>query len=74
VLRGLCYHSAHLLPVAVVVLVIVSTYRALWARDVVSFDSLAWYLVVLSTTTVAGVVYLFWTYWLAMRNMLYANS
>ena len=22
----------------------------------------------------AGVVYLFWTYWMAMRNMLYANS
>ena len=74
VLRGLCYHAAHLLPVGAVALAIVATYRVLWATELLSFDSLIWYLGVLSAMTVAGAAYLFWTYWLAMRNMLYANS
>ena len=74
VLRGLCYHSAQLLPVGLVALGIVAIYRVLWATGTVGFESLAWYLAVFSAMASGGAVYLFWTYWLAMRNMLYANS
>lgn len=74
VLRGLCYHAAHLLPVAATALLIVAVYRALWTAGIVGYESLVAYLVVLSLATVVGAVYLFWTYWIGMRNMLYANQ
>lgn len=73
VLRGLCYHSAHLLPVAVVILGVVLGYRLLWMTQLVSYTSLVAYLIVLSVVSVGGAIYLFWTYWIGMRNMLYAN-
>ena len=31
------------------------------------------YLYVLSAEVIAGAFYLFWTYWIGMRNMMYAN-
>lgn len=74
VLRGLCYHSAHLLPVAIVALATVLSYRALLMLGVVELDTIVIYLGALSAITIAGALYLFWTYWLAMKNMLYANQ
>jgi hypothetical protein len=73
VLRGLCYHAAHLLPVAIAALLTVVAYRLLWLTGLVGIDSIVAYLGALSVVTVGGAVYLFWTYWLAMKNMLYAN-
>ena len=73
VLRGLCYHAAHLLPVTAGMLLIVIIYRIVWAAGVVSFQSIIAYLVILSVAVVAGAGYLFWTYWIGMRNMLFAN-
>lgn len=74
VLRGLCYHAAHLLPVAASALAVVAGYRVLWTAGVLGHESVVAYLVVLSTVTVAGALYLFWTYWIGMRNMLFANA
>lgn len=74
VLRGLCYHAAQLLPVAATALMIVAAYRALWTAGIVGYESLVAYLVVLSLVTVLGALYLFWTYWIGMKNMLYANQ
>ena len=73
VLRGLCYHAAHLLPVSAAILAVVIGHRLLWGAGAVGYASVVTYLLVLSGVVVAGAVYLFWTYWLGMRNMLYAN-
>lgn len=74
VLRGMCYHAAHLLPVAAIILAIVAGFRTLWWLGVAGYESLVAYLIILSIAAVLGAIYLFWTYWIGMRNMLYAND
>lgn len=74
VLRGLCYHSAQLLPVATTLLLLVVANRLLWALGYVSYENLVAYLIILSGAAVLGAVFLFWTYWIGMRNMLFANE
>jgi len=74
VLRGMYYHSAHLLPVGLVAAGTVLGYR--WALAHALLDGGATarpYLFVLCIEVVLGAVYLFETYWIAMRNMMYAN-
>ena len=73
VLRGLHYHAAHLVPVAAGFLLVTAGYRLLVAVGVADFTSLVTYLIVLSVVVVVGLFYLFWTYWIGMKNMLYAN-
>lgn len=74
ILRGLCYHAAHLLPVAAALLLVVIGFRLLWTFTLVSYEALIAYLLILSAAAVLGAIYLFWTYWIGMRNMLYANA
>jgi hypothetical protein len=74
VLRGMCYHSAQLLPVAATLLLIVAVNRILWTVGFAGYESLIAYLVILSAAAVLGAIYLFWTYWIGMRNMLFANQ
>ena len=74
VLRGLHYHAAHLPPVALAFLIVTGGYRLLVALDVLDFTSLVAYLLVLSAVVVVGLIYLFVTYWIGMKNMLYANQ
>ena len=72
--RGLDYHAAHYVPVALVAAATVIAYRfllrhhpALGAR---------WgdaYLYTLCAEVVLGAAYLFKTYWIGMRNMMYAS-
>jgi hypothetical protein len=76
VLRGLYYHAAHYLPVALAALATTLTNALLWRRHVlnlVKFNYANAYLWCLSLEVVGLAVYLFWTYWAAMRNMMYAN-
>ena len=73
VLRGMCYHAADLLPVALAILLIVIANRLLWTLGALGYDALVIYLIILSAAAVLGAVYLFWTYWIGMRNMLFAN-
>ena len=74
VLRGLHYHAAHLPPVALSFLITTAGYRLLLGGGVLDFaTSVVPYLIVLSVVVVVGLVYLFLTYWIAMKNMLYAN-
>jgi hypothetical protein len=71
--RGLYYHAAHYLPVAIVAFVTVAGYQFLLTRGRLSAESATWYLYLLSAEVVLSAGYLFQTYWIGMRNMLYAN-
>ncbi|HEV2688714.1 MAG TPA: hypothetical protein VGV35_09175 [Bryobacteraceae bacterium] len=74
VLRGLDYHAAHYLPVALIGAGTVVGYNILLSRQTFTsaYDPL--YLYVLCGEVLICAVYLFWTYWIAMRNMMYANA
>ena len=73
VLRAMYFHSAHYLPVALLALLTVLTYRWMLARQIVGADSIVLYLYVLCGEVVLSAVYLFKTYWISMRNIMYAN-
>jgi hypothetical protein len=70
--RGLDYHAAHYLPVALLAAgtLVVSRWILLHHN---SADAAMRYVVVLSAEVVASAAYLFVTYWKAMRNMMYAS-
>lgn len=71
--RGMYYHAAHYLPVALMALITVVGYRALVDWGVLSVETLVKYIWVLAGEVIVGAIYLFQTYWIAMRNMMYAN-
>ena len=73
VLRGLYYHSPHYLPVAVLTAVTVIGFQVLLAVHPAAIESAPTYLFVLCGEVIFGAVYLFQTYWIGMRNMMYAN-
>ena len=68
------YHSAHYLPVGLAAVATVLGYQFLLARSICSPYSATTYLYVLSGEVVVFAVYLFMTYWTAMRNLMYANQ
>ena len=73
--RGLQYHAVHYLPVAAAAAVTVVGYGYLVRHRVVDpVSTTTTYLYVLSAEVVIAAVYLFKTYWIAMRNMMYANA
>jgi hypothetical protein len=71
--RGMHYHAAHYLPVAIIATFTAVGYDVLWERQLVSPDSYSLYFYVLCGEVVVGAVYLFHTYWIGMRNIMYAN-
>lgn len=73
VLRGMFYHAAHYLPVAAVALITVVGYRVLVEQQIISLQTAPQYLYTLGGEVIVGAVYLFQTYWIGMRNMMYAN-
>jgi len=73
VLRGLHYHCAHYFPVALFAFVTVGGYQWALARNWLAAPSYEFYLYLLCAEVLAGAAYLFKTYWIGMRNMMYAN-
>jgi hypothetical protein len=71
--RGLFYHAAHYLPVALIALITVVGYRLLVQFNFVTGLTAPAYLYVLAVEVVLAAIYLFQTYWIGMRNMMYAN-
>ena len=72
--RGLAFHAAHYLPVALIALATTAAYQiALNLHQ--NYWLIHWkiYLGTLCTEVVLGAMYLFNTYWIAMRKMMYAN-
>src|SRR5579884_1470728 len=74
VLRGLDYHAAHYLPVALVAAgtVIGNYLYALRAPSAAMLHANV-YLYLLCGEVVIGAFYLFRTYWIGMKNMMYAS-
>jgi len=71
--RGLDYHAAHLTPVCGVVLLVVAFGHLAFGLRLAGPGTFFAYLIALSSACVVGAAWLFWTYWLAMSNMLRAN-
>ncbi|HEX4796635.1 MAG TPA: hypothetical protein VH370_22780 [Humisphaera sp.] len=74
VLRGLDYHAAHYLPVGLIGAGTVVGYHLLDRFNTVSAQSGPIYLYVLCGEVLLSAVYLFLTYWIGMKNMMYANA
>jgi hypothetical protein len=73
VLRALYYHAAHILPVALAALVICGGYNLLQRAGRFQETSASAYLFVLCGMVIVAAGYLFYTYWIGMRNWMYAN-
>jgi hypothetical protein len=71
--RGLYYHAAHYLPVAIGSAVTVCVFCWLLSRGLLDVTWYTRYLYILSAEVILGAFYLFKTYWIGMRNMMYAN-
>jgi len=75
VLRGLYYHAAHYLPVAIAAALVVEGYQLLLLIEgaALPINSPIDYLYVLAGLVILSAIYLFQTYWIGMRNMMYVN-
>lgn len=76
VLRGLYYHAAHYVPVSLAAVVTVLGYQLLLFAGTLNLASpltYTAYLYFLCGQVVISAFYLFHTYWIAMRSMMYAN-
>jgi hypothetical protein len=73
--RGLAFHAAHYLPVAIVAVITTGGHVLALQLHPAGYwyDHQMAYLYVLSGEVILGAGYLFNTYWIAMRNMMYAN-
>jgi hypothetical protein len=73
VLRGMYYHAAHYAPVAFVALLLVFGFRFGVALGWIDIKWIDYYIYTICAAVVLSAIYLFHTYWIAMRNMMYAN-
>jgi hypothetical protein len=71
--RGMYYHAAHYLPVAVITLAVVSGYALALRYQLAGPQTITTYLYTLCAAVIVAAAYLFHTYWIGMRNMMYAN-
>ena len=71
--RGLDYHAAHNLPVALVAFLTVLGYRIALGYSAALMSWGTTYLYTLCVEVVIAAAYLFKTYWIGMRNMMYAS-
>jgi hypothetical protein len=74
VLRAMHYHAAHYLPVALVAIATIGGFKVfllVWPLKAWGYQ--VTYLYVICIEVVLAALYLFRTYWVAMRNLMYAN-
>jgi hypothetical protein len=71
--RALRYHAVHLIPVALVALATAEGFATLGRGGFLTRQHDTAYLYTLCGEVILAAVYLFFTYWAAMRNILYAN-
>jgi hypothetical protein len=71
--RGLNFHAAHYLPVAMIAALTVVGYQVLLDWRIFTVRTAVAYLYVLSAEVLLGAGYLFQTYWTGMKNMMFAN-
>jgi hypothetical protein len=73
--RGMDYHAAHYLPVALLAATTVLAFRVFLLRN--PMIGAGWwlnYLYIICGEVIVCAGYLFSTYWTAMRNMMYASK
>jgi hypothetical protein len=73
VLRALYYHAAHFLPVALVALITCGGYNLIQRSGDLQMTTGSTYVYVLCGEVIVAAGYLFNTYWIGMRNLMYAN-
>jgi len=74
VLRGMYYHAAHYVPVALLAAFTVVGGQLFMAFSKVPINSTMYaYVYGLSGEVIVSAAYLFYTYWIGMRNMMFAN-
>jgi hypothetical protein len=73
VLRSLFFHSVHYLPVGIIALLTVIGYRICLEQGWLTLASATKYLYVLCFEVIISAAYLFYTYWIGMRNIMFAN-
>ncbi len=77
--RGMDYHVVHVLPVVSLTLLLSVAFHAWILLDMPGGGGtllpqiFSGYILALAGICVIGAIYLFWTYWIGMRNMLNAN-
>jgi hypothetical protein len=71
--RGLYFHASHYVPVALVAAATVLGYRALVEAEILHANTAVTYLYILCAEVILAAGYLFKTYWIGMRNMMFAN-
>ncbi|HEY7087468.1 MAG TPA: hypothetical protein VH518_05215 [Tepidisphaeraceae bacterium] len=71
--RGMVFHSAHYLPVSLLAVLIVWGYRFGRTSGKIPATMESFYIYTLCAAVIISAIYLFQTYWIAMRNMMYAN-
>jgi hypothetical protein len=73
VMRAMFYHAAHYIPVGIAAASTVVGYWLLLQNRLLSIDTLVPYLYVICAEIIVAAAYLFKTYWIGMRNLMYAN-
>jgi len=73
VTRAMQFHTPHYAPVGLLAVVVTWGYQLLLAARLVGFETGSTYVYTLSAAVVVSAFYLFHTYWIAMRNIMYAN-
>lgn len=71
--RAMRFHSANYLPVGVVAAACVCGYQLLRHFRIIGFAYDTWYIYGLCALVVLSAGYLFQTYWIGMKNLMYAN-
>jgi hypothetical protein len=72
-MRALYFHAAHYLPVAVGAFATVFGFAWLMEKNLVSPINVLRYVYVIGAEVLVGAGYLFKTYWIGMRNIMFAN-
>jgi len=71
--RAMHYHAAHIAVVALLTAITVVTFDILFSWRILHQSSIQIYLYVLCAEVILFAGYLFFTYWAAMRNIMFAN-
>lgn len=72
-MRALYFHAAHYLPVALGAMITVYGFAWLLETDRVAPTAMLRYVYIIAAEVIIGAGYLFKTYWIGMRNIMFAN-
>ncbi len=71
--RAMYFHAAHYLPVALVAMVTVYGFAWMFDAQLLGPAAVLRYIYIIGAEVIVGAGYLFKTYWIGMRNIMFAN-